>query len=85
MTEDIRTYDEVIKAYKHIKSTRDNFGFPRKSIFHVHTPASHDYRFIDSLGTNGYKKISEKEKTKKLKILLTGFIKYLLFTYIVYF
>lgn len=61
MTEDIRTYDEVIKAYKHIKSTRDNFGFPRKSIFHVHTPASHDYRFIDSLGTNGYKKISEKE------------------------
>ena len=42
MAEDARNYDEVIKAYKHIKITRDNFGFPRKSIFHVHTPTSHD-------------------------------------------
>lgn len=61
MAEDARNYDEVIKAYKHIKITRDNFGFPRKSIFHVHTPTSHDYIFMENLGTNGYKKISEKE------------------------
>ena len=61
MAEDTRTYGEVIKAYKHIKSTRDNFGFPRKSIFHIHTPASHDYELMKNLGTDGYKKISEKE------------------------
>lgn len=61
MAEDTRTYGEVIKAYKHIKSTRDNFGFPRKSIFHIHTPASHDYKLMENLGTDGYKKISEKE------------------------
>lgn len=61
MAEDTRTYGEVIKAYKHIKNTRDNFGFPRKSIFHIHTPASHDYKLMENLGTDGYKKISEKE------------------------
>lgn len=61
MAEDTRTYGEVIKAYKHIKSTRNNFGFPRKSIFHIHTPASHDYKLMENLGTDGYKKISEKE------------------------
>ena len=61
MAEDTRTYGEVIKAYEHIKSTRDNFGFPRKSIFHIHTPASHDYKLMENLGTDGYKKISEKE------------------------
>ena len=61
MAEDTRTYGEVIKAYKHIKRTRDNFGFPRKSIFHIHTPASHDYKLMKNLGTDGYKKISEKE------------------------
>lgn len=61
MAEDTRTYGEVIKAYKHIKKTRDNFGFPRKSIFHIHTPASHDYKLMENLGTDGYKKISEKE------------------------
>lgn len=61
MAEDTRTYGEVIEAYKHIKKTRDNFGFPRKSIFHIHTPASHDYKLMENLGTDGYKKISEKE------------------------
>ena len=61
MAEDTRTYGEVIKAYEHIKKTRDNFGFPRKSIFHIHTPASHDYKLMENLGTDGYKKISEKE------------------------
>lgn len=61
MAEDTRTYGEVIEAYKHIKKTRDNFGFPRKSIFHIHTPASHDYKLMENSGTDGYKKISEKE------------------------
>ncbi|HEP6947597.1 TPA: AAA family ATPase [Streptococcus pyogenes] len=61
MAVDTRTYGEVIEAYKHIKKTRDNFGFPRKSIFHIHTPASHDYKLMENLGTDGYKKITEKE------------------------
>ena len=56
-----RTYGEIIKAYNHIKETKDNFGFPRKTLFHIHTPASHDYRMLDDKKTNGYKKISKKE------------------------
>ena len=61
MSKDTRTYGEVVKAYRHIKNTRDNFGFPRKSIFHIHTPASHDYRLLEDFGSNGYKIINEKK------------------------
>ena len=61
MPKDDRSYVEIIDAYKHIKNTRNNFGYPRKSIFHIHTPASHDYKLMDNLGTDGYKTISEKE------------------------
>ena len=61
MAADDRTYGEIIEAYNYIKGTRDNFGFPRKTLFHIHTPASHDYRMIEDKGTNGYEKISEKE------------------------
>lgn len=56
-----RTYGEIIEAYNHIKGTRDNFGFPRKTLFHIHTPASHDYRMLEDKGTNGYKNMSMKE------------------------
>lgn len=56
-----RTYGEIIEAYKHIKGTKDNFGFPRKTLFHIHTPASYDYRMIEDKGTNGYEKLSENE------------------------
>ena len=61
MPEDRRTYGEVIKAYKHIKNTRNNFGFPRKTIFHIHTPASHDYELMKDLGNNGYQNIPEEK------------------------
>lgn len=61
MAKDTRTYSEVIKAYKHIKNTRDNFGFPRKTIFHIHTPASHDYELMKDLGDNGYQNIPEEK------------------------
>lgn len=56
-----RTYGEIIEAYKHIKKTKDNFGFPRKTLFHIHTPASYDYKMLDKNVTNGYKDVSEKE------------------------
>lgn len=56
-----RTYGEIIEAYNHIKGTRDNFGFPRKALFHIHTPASHDYKMLDKDVTNGYKMVSRKE------------------------
>lgn len=59
MSNDDRSYVEIINAYNHIKNTRNNFGFPRKTIFHIHTPASHDYRLMENLGTNGYKKVNE--------------------------
>lgn len=61
MAADNRTYGEIIKAYNHIKETKDNFGYPRKTLFHIHTPASHDYRMLDDKKTNGYKNISEKK------------------------
>ncbi|WP_297689305.1 Spaf_1101 family AAA-like ATPase [uncultured Anaerococcus sp.] len=56
-----RTYGEIIEAYKHIKGTKDNFGFPRKTLFHIHTPASYDYEMFGKKGENEYKNISEKE------------------------
>ena len=61
MASNKRTYSEIVNAYKNIKSTRNNFGFPRKSIFHIHTPASHDYKLIDYLGPKGYEEIDVKE------------------------
>lgn len=56
-----RTYGEIIKAYNHIKKTKNNFGFSRKTLFHIHTPASYDYKMLDKDVTNGYNKVSEKE------------------------
>ena len=60
MTND-RTYSELIEAYNHIKNSRNNFGYLRKSIFHVHTPESKDYKLFGENNTNGYKYAKEEE------------------------
>lgn len=56
-----RTYEEVVEAYKKIKKENDKFGKLRKTIFHVHTPASYDYRLFKDLSEKDYKKLSEEE------------------------
>lgn len=56
-----RTYSELIEVYKHIKNSRNNFGYLRKSIFHVHTPESKDYKLFDEDNTNGYKDATTEE------------------------
>lgn len=56
-----RTYTELIEAYNHIKKSRNNFGYLRKSIFHVHTPESKDYKLFDEDNTNGYKYVTTEE------------------------
>lgn len=56
-----RTYSELIEAYNHIKNSRNNFGYLRKSIFHVHTPESKDYKLFDEDNTNRYKYAKEEE------------------------
>lgn len=60
MTND-RTYTELKEAYNHIKNSRNNFGYLRKSIFHVHTPESKDYKLFGENNTNGYKYAKEEE------------------------
>lgn len=60
MTND-RTYTELKEAYTHIKNSRNNFGYLRKSIFHVHTPESKDYKLFDEKQQKEYKSLTCKE------------------------
>lgn len=52
--------EKVKNIYEKLNNTRkDQFGSYRKSIFHLHTPASYDYRFLNIYkDEHGYKKMS---------------------------
>lgn len=46
---------DVKKAYKAINGEKECFGKYHKTIFHIHTPESYDYRFLEVWGKDGYK------------------------------
>ncbi|WP_338539542.1 hypothetical protein [Paenibacillus tundrae] len=46
------------KAYHMLTESRQKYGDLKKCEFHIHTPASHDYRLV---ANRSYKHLSEKE------------------------
>lgn len=48
----------LLKAYHMLTESRQNYGDLKKCEFHIHTPASHDYRLI---ANKSYKQLTEKE------------------------
>ena len=49
----------IREIYKTIKSSKAKYGVYRKTLFHLHTPASHDYRLLSKWDEDTYKKCSE--------------------------
>lgn len=47
--------------YQKIKNTPAKYGEYRKTLFHLHTPASHDYRLLQEWDDNKYKSSSDEE------------------------
>ena len=56
---------KIVEKYKEIKSSRNRMGDYKKTLFHVHTPASYDYRFKPEWNSNNYKKLSEQDLFRK--------------------
>ncbi|EOT41281.1 hypothetical protein ACWOE3_12775 [Enterococcus dispar] len=51
----------IIEKYKKIKASKNRMGDYKKTLFHVHTPASYDYRFKSEWNSNDYKGLSEQD------------------------
>ena len=51
----------IIEKYKKIKASKNKMGDYKKTLFHVHTPASYDYRFKSEWNSNDYKELSEQD------------------------
>lgn len=56
---------KIVEKYKEIKSSRNRMGDYKKTLFHVHTPASYDYRFKPEWNSNNYKRLSEQDLFRK--------------------
>jgi len=48
------------KAYETMKNRKEKFGVFHKSCFHVHTPASHDYKLLESWNSEDFKVATEQ-------------------------
>ena len=46
------------EAYKKIKKKEDCYGYLRKTLIHVHTPSSYDYKLLSNWKDEDYKKCS---------------------------
>lgn len=58
------------EAYKKIKKKKDCYGYLRKTLIHVHTPSSYDYRLLKNWEDKDYKKCSvDKLKEILIKII----------------
>lgn len=73
------TYSKSVdlkKAYKEISDYRYTYGKYFKTLFHLHTPASHDYRLFSEWDSKKYKSLKEKELfniCKQRKLFLENF------------
>lgn len=56
-----RASKELMEAYESIVKKKDKFGTFHKVVFHMHSPASYDYRVCDIYGTEGYRKCSAED------------------------
>ncbi|MFM2488572.1 hypothetical protein ABW365_10390 [Enterococcus avium] len=51
---------QIVEKYKEIKTSKNMTGDYKKTLFHVHTPASYDYRFKSEWNRNDYKRLTEQ-------------------------
>ncbi len=51
----------AVRAYESINKGRDKFGNYIKSCFHIHTPASYDYRLTESWSKEKYESATDEE------------------------
>ena len=56
-----RTFTELKEAYKAISNMKTKYGNHKKTLFHLHTPASYDYTLLNRWNKEGYNKSSEIE------------------------
>ena len=47
------------QAYKSIIESKQNFGVYHRTCFHIHTPASHDYKLLNSWDDTQYKNATD--------------------------
>ena len=52
---------ELESVYKAICSTKEQYGKYRKTLFHLHTPASHDYRMLSGSSEGFLKQCTVQE------------------------
>ena len=52
-------YSNEREAYESLKKNNNKSGKYFKSVFHIHTPASHDFKLISSEDENWYKSLSD--------------------------
>ena len=45
---------EIIEKYKEMKAKKNRIGDYKKTLFHVHPPASYDYRFKSGWNSNDF-------------------------------
>ncbi|HCO05357.1 MAG TPA: hypothetical protein DIT17_05330, partial [Enterococcus faecalis] len=51
---------QIVEKYKEIKTSKNMTGDYKKTLFHVHTPASYAYRFKSEWNRNDYKRLTEQ-------------------------
>lgn len=57
-------YIKIRKVYDDVNKLRKNYGILKKCEFHIHTPASYDYRLYDDWKPEEYKNISDIDLLK---------------------
>lgn len=50
-----------IKAYNSIMYNKNKYGKYNKCVFHIHTPASHDFKLLSHKDENWYRSLKDKE------------------------
>ncbi|MDW8718517.1 AAA family ATPase [Streptococcus suis] len=77
---ELRGFNNKIKSvYRELTNTKEKFGSFHKTLIHLHTPVSYDYKLFSSWTSTKYRKSTEDElfdiffKNKKIKVDKTKF------------
>jgi len=63
---------QVKSAYNELKTKKDNSGKFYKTLFHIHTPQSHDYSLLEEWNCSEYQKKSDDDIYEVLKNKIKG-------------
>ena len=70
--------EQVKTAYKELKNHNEEFGVFYKSVFHIHTPESHDYSLLEEWNDEVYNKKSDNDIYEVAKEKIEGLDKFTL-------